>query len=699
MDYIRNSSGPDNAGIIKRDQTALLNRRLIDTEFEADSAPEQEKVLGKNKLVNILNLRHFKNKSLLVHFLHSETGRCRTAEAVPQPCFGKYLVCLWCKPTDFPAESEKYRPTGFSFSNGIELIHAETQLRAASTKGICFILPEKAEIKSSRMSVRHECTSVHASLLQNGVIFEGTLKDFNASAFCVVLSLSSDSPPFHWLNKEGALTLILDSEKGTFYSGQCRVLKMMQRENQDLLVLEPTSHTIQRFAPREYRSRRITISPSPDLNFKHPLTGRLVNLKAADISGAGISAVETKRAPVMLAGLIIPELTINFANAFSIKCKAQVTYTRSFKDENNNNNGYIRCGLAFLDMDPNDHVRLMAMIHQAENKHSYIGNPVDPEVLWDFFFETGFIYPRKYAFILPYKEEIKRTYEKLYSCQSALTRHFTWQNNGTIVAHLAMLRFYEKTWMIHHLAARTEKHVGAGTEMVDRLGAFAYETHRLASSQMSYLICYYRPENRFPSHFFGTAAEQIDNRDACSVDRFAYHHMRLRNVNGKLPRDWTLSGAEHEDLCMLSDFYKKHSGGRMLDALDLAADKSLYSKSDLSDQYHEIGLWRERRVFALRRDNKAKAVIMANVSDFALNLSDLTNSISIFVIDPDTPYEILKQTVSAMEQYYAAAKVPVLVYPLSYAEKNGPAYERIYCLWAMDMEYTDEFFKIYSSLK
>lgn len=173
-------------------------------------------------------------------------------------------------------------------------------------------------------------------------------------------------------------------------------------------------------------------------------------------------------------------------------------------------------------MDPNDHVRLMAMIQQAENKHSYICNHVDPEVLWDFFFETGFIYPKKYAFILPYKEEIKRNYEKLYSCQSAVTRHFTWQNNGTIVAHLAMLRFYEKTWMLHHLAARTEK----------------------------------------------------------------------------------------------------ETGGRMLDALDLAVDKSLHSKSDLSDQYHEIGLWRERRVFALRLGNKLKAVIMANISDFALNLSD-----------------------------------------------------------------------------
>ncbi|MFP4573798.1 MAG: hypothetical protein ACLFNW_12600 [Desulfobacterales bacterium] len=696
MDYIRNSSGSNPAGLKKKGEATLLNRRLIDTEFETDSVREQ-KDLRKNRLINILNLRHFKNQTILIHFSHTQTRRSLVLEAICQPCFGKYLVCLWCNPENFPGEPGKYQLSGFSFSHGIDLIRADATLRAASKKGICLVLPQKAKIESSRMSIRYECKAIHARLLQNGVIFPGILKNFNASAFCVVLSLSPDSPPIQWLNTDNTVTLLLESEKSALYSAECRILKSIRRRDEDVFILEPVKDSIQRFAPKEYRSRRVKVSPSPDIVFKHPFTGHLVNLKAIDISGAGISVKETGKAAVMVAGLIIPELTINFANAFSIRCKAQVTYTRLLKNEQDNE--YIRCGIAYLEMEPNDHVRLMAMIHQAENTHSYICNPVDPEVLWDFFFETGFIYPKKYAFILPYKEEIKRTYNKLYNCQSEVTRHFTWQNNGSIVAHLAMLRFYEKTWMIHHLAARTENSSGAGTEMVDQIGSFAYETHRLASSQMSYLICYYRPENRFPAHFFGNAAKQISNPDACSVDEFAYHHTRLANVNKRLPYDWSLSKAEYEDLCSFKDFYENHSGGQMLNALDLAANKAVRTRSDLSDQYHEIGLWRERRVFALRRDNEAKAVIMANISDFALNLSDLTNCISVFVIDQNTPYEILKAAIYAMEEYYAAAKVPVLVYPLSYAEKQGPAYERVYCLWAMDMQYTDEFFKIYNSLK
>ncbi|MCF8094205.1 MAG: hypothetical protein K9J79_02465 [Desulfobacteraceae bacterium] len=696
MDYLRNPSGSHTTARKKDDEVTLFSRRLIDTDLDTKSS-QGKRTLGKNKLVNILNLRHFRNQNIRIHFQHVETSRKLVVEAIPQPCFEKYLLCLWRNISAFYTGLENYRIHGFSFSWGTELIYAETQLRAASEKGVCLVLPEKAEITSSRLSIRYECRSIHARLLQNGLMFTGKLKDFNASAFCVTLTLSDDALPIQFLNTTNTLNLLLESEKGTLYSGECRVLKRARQRDEKTLVLEPVNDTIQRFAPREYRSRRVSISPSPDIVFRHPFTGHLVNLKATDISGAGISVEEFRKDTVMVAGLILPEMNINFSNAFSIRCQAQITYTRSFTSKQGQE--FIRCGIAFLDMDPNDHVRLMSLIHQAENTHSYICNQVDIDSLWDFFFETGFIYPKKYAFIRPYKEEIKKTYEKLYTCQSTVARHFTWQQNGTILAHLAMLRFYEKTWLIHHLAARTGKRLGSGVEMVDQISSFAYDTHRLASSQMSYLICYYRPSNHFPAHFFGGAAKHINNPEACSIDEFSYHHTILARGGKQLTSGWSLAQSEYEDLCELRDFYRQYSGGQMINALDLVAEKPVRTRNDLSDRYHEMGLWRERRVFALRRGNDAKAVIMANISDFALNLSDLTNCISVFVIDQNTPYEILRQALSMMEDYYSAAKTPVLIYPLSYVENAGISYDRVYCLWAMNMEYTDEFFKVYNSLK
>lgn len=696
MDYLRKPTGSSTPAQTKEGEISLFRRRLIDTDLDTGTT-EKNRTLAKTKLVNILNFRHFKNANIQIHFHHVESRRKLVFEAIPQPCFGKYLICLWRDASAPPSDPENYRLTGFAFSRGVEFIHAEAGVRALSAKGICLVLPEKAKITSSRLSVRHECHSIHARLLQNGVIFAGSLKDFNASAFCVTLSSSEDASPVQFLNTAGTLTLMLESEKGTLYSGECRISKSSESTHGKVLVLEPLKSTVQRFAPREYRSRRISISPAPDIVFIHPLTGTLININAVDISGAGVSAEEFRENSVMVAGMIIPDMTINFSNAFSFRCQAQVAYTRSLTPEQGKE--IIKSGIAFLDMDPNDHVRLMSLIHHAENTHSYICNRVDIDTLWEFFFETGFIYPKKYAFIQPYKEEVKKTYEKLYTCQSAVARHFTWQQNGAIFAHLAMLRFYENTWLIHHLAAKTGKRPASGTDMVDQISSFAYDTHRLASSQMSYLICYYRPTNHFPAHFFGGAAEHINNPDACSVDEFSYHHTRLGSADKKLERGWTLSQSEYDDLCELNNFYDRHSGGQMINALDLVAEKPVRTRSNLADRYHEMGLWRERRVFALRWKNEAKAIIMANISDFALNLSDLTNCISVFVIDRKIPYDTLHKAISMLGEYYASAKTPVLVYPLSYAEKAGLSYDRVYCLWAMNMQYTDDFFKVYHSLK
>ena len=42
-----------------------------------------------------------------------------------------------------------------------------------------------------------------------------------------------------------------------------------------------------------------------------------------------------------------------------------------------NGQKWIKCGLALLDMDIRDHLKLISMLHQAKDKNSYICNEVD----------------------------------------------------------------------------------------------------------------------------------------------------------------------------------------------------------------------------------------------------------------------------------------------------------------------------------
>ena len=69
--------------------------------------------------------------------------------------------------------------------------------------------------------------------------------------------------------------------------------------------------------------------PLPDINFKHPLTGRFASLKVQSLSGSGFSVEEDKAHSVLSPGLILPEIELSFANSFKIKCFVQVLYQQS----------------------------------------------------------------------------------------------------------------------------------------------------------------------------------------------------------------------------------------------------------------------------------------------------------------------------------------------------------------------------------
>jgi hypothetical protein len=88
------------------------------------------------------------------------------------------------------------------------------------------------------------------------------------------------------------------------------------------------------------------------------------------------------------------------------------------------------------------------------------------------------------------------------------------------------------------------------------------------------------------------------------------------------------------------------------------------------------------------------AVIMVNISDLGLNMSDLTNSINTFVINPDPlSKDILLSVLSLLAKKYGQGKMPNLVYPLSYADTLDLGYERKYILWVLNMHHTDYYFR------
>ncbi|MBM4141281.1 MAG: PilZ domain-containing protein, partial [Nitrospira sp.] len=230
-----------------------------------------------------------------------------------------------------------------------------------SEEGISFILPETCYEVGSRKVRRHSCKGIQVELIQNSVIFNGSLSDFSAVSFSVEVSAE---PPqtFQWINPESTVHIIFKKGKDILYSGECKIIRQTLGQKTRTFVLEPISKQMRRFKPKERRSSRHKLLPSPNIIFKHPLTGRLINLKVEDLSGSGFSVEEYYEDSVLLPGMIIPELYIEFANNFKINCKAQVVYrsvNKTYVAE-----PYAKYGIAILDMDIQDQVKLSSLLHQ-----------------------------------------------------------------------------------------------------------------------------------------------------------------------------------------------------------------------------------------------------------------------------------------------------------------------------------------------
>jgi hypothetical protein len=651
---------------------------------------EKRREIAKKTLINRLNFLNFTDSELLVNLAHTKYGSPVSLRAKPLPCLGDTLECLWVKAPGLEQVLKNYRYVNFILPDTHQSLLVEAVSVSLSDERIILRLPETCLEIDSRQVTRHPCHDISVQLLQNGAFFRGTLADFSPLSFRVTLSSLPDQP-FQWLNSESTVHIVFTKQEEMLYSGDCEIIKQDCGQKSRSLVLRPLHSQIRRFKPKEFRSSRHKLVPSPNVVFSDPLTGKKVNLKVVDLSGSGFSVEEQEENSVLLPGRVLPEVNIDLATIFSVRCKAQVVY-RTVSQESEDRRT-VKCGLAILDMDIQEHVRLLALLNQVTDQDSYICNKVDMESLWELFFQTGFLYPEKYSFIQANKENFKKTYERLYSSNFHIARHFVYQKDGMIYGHVAMVRFYENTWLVHHHAANNAVHKRAGLSVLEQVGRSINDSNCLTSTRMNFVACYYRSENRFPKRVFGRIAEQINDRKGCSVDSFAYLHYRKSTIESwDLSGPWSLTKTQAEDLVELDNFYRHVSGGLLVNAMDL--EPEMFDTDEIKKEYDKIGFRKEKHLFSLKKDGNLKAVFLVNISDIGLNMSDLTNCIHTIIVDPDDfPRGTLFMIYSLLSKYYDSEYIPILVYPVSYADNNQIEYDKIYNLWILNMQYTDSYFR------
>ncbi len=398
-------------------------------------------------------------------------------------------------------------------------------------------------------------------MIQSDFVARGELIDFSSGAF----RIKANSEVFkhnNWFNPDVPASVRLFSNEKIIYTEFCKCLRWQDDHNiSKEIVFAAESDHISRFLAKKIRNPRRHISPPLAAVFEHPFLKKKIHRDILDISTTGFSISDKPEDDLLMPGMMIPKLSILIAGLSIANCAAQIIYRRM--EENN-----IRYGIAILDMDIHSYSRINHVLGINSDPQISISSEVDMDALWEFFFQTGFIYPEKYAFCMAHRESFIKTYRKLYQENPEIAKHITYEKNGRIYGHMSMIRAYERTWLIHHHAARSMgNNKLAGFVVLRQMMIFLHGMYQLSSANMDYVICYFRPENKFPDRVFGGFARDLNNPQACSLDLFSYLTMPVAPTEKSLPQGWLLRESIPIDLWELEQFYKNTSGGLLLNIL------------------------------------------------------------------------------------------------------------------------------------
>ncbi len=636
-------------------------------------------------LVNTINHIHFTNKNIFVHLLHPKHNQEILVRAYPDSCTDEDLTCYWHHDEISGLKIRQYRFLHLVIQKGPAMIMVPAEPRSISKECLMVRLPQKSCLVNRRETRRLACTEIAAELIQEGFTARGDLIDFSSSAFRVRLKVAR-SASFNWMNPEAKVSIRLSREGELLFAGDCRIIRQTAGLVEREMVLAPPCEPLKRFRKREIRSLRQKLAPAPTISFHHPLFRERVHVEIRDMSASGFSVVEKKNEGVLMPGLIIPGMTIHYAGVLNISCKGQVVNRREEEDRHVS-------GLVILDMDIESYSKLHQILSVSQDPHFAVSLEVDMDALWEFLFDTNFIYPKKYKLIQSYKERFKETYRKLYQETPSIARHITYEHNGKIYGHISMVRAFERTWLMHHHAARPMETKLPGFRVLRQIGLFTWGGCHMPEARMDYLMCYYRPDNTFPERVFGGVARSLANPQACSLDLFSYKMFKISSGDADLPAEWCLEETNSSDIWELEQFYGTCSGGLLLKAFGLGQAKEAEGES-LPETMHRLGFKRSWKSFALRYDDELKAAVIVNQSDLGVNLSELLNSITIIVIDPDDlSWDILSTAITKLAIEYDIDEIPLLTYPSTYLASLGVPFEKFYQFWVLNMGYADEYIR------
>jgi hypothetical protein len=314
----------------------------------------------------------------------------------------------------------------------------------------------------------------------------------------------------------------------------------------------------------------------------------------------------------------------------------------------------------------------------------------DLDLLWEFMFETNFIYQDKRRLLQGKSKEILETYHRLISTDNPLVKKIIFKEQNQIKGHVSAIRFYDYAWIIQHLNALKTSGASAAQQVIGAVVNFFYDARALHKNDVFYVMSYYRPNNMYPAVLFGESARRINDPLKSVAFDFSY---------GLFQPDESRRGPlvevqidQESDMIGLSDLLISKNLITFMRATGLSQPSDWSLK--VAGSFKTQKLFRERHLLALHEEgNSAYAVI--ELSSVGLNLSELTNSIFAFSEgnEMDVVARLSTAVIEKAYQLYFEPRgiVPVILQPVDSTKASKVTWSKTYTCWITSATAVPEF--------
>ena len=151
-----------------------------DVQLKEQNKPES---INLKQLINRLNYINFQGGTLTSVFHHKNYNRSISLDTKPRACMDNELSCLWPDQDNLREEIKNYNLSEIYIDDGIRTIVISPEHVKFEQKGFTVHLPEINILKPSRKTRRHSVVKTHVQMIQNGVLYRGSLINFTPDSF------------------------------------------------------------------------------------------------------------------------------------------------------------------------------------------------------------------------------------------------------------------------------------------------------------------------------------------------------------------------------------------------------------------------------------------------------------------------------------------------------------------------------------